>query len=86
MDIVAVSTTCPNGDSAVTGCVSPAKAKQVMFIFPSGYTGTIGTGGTVQFSAVNDAALNLRATQPGDTINAIPYTVTAGTIKIIRLQ
>lgn len=61
----------------------PARTKQVTFIFSATFTGTI-AGSAFAGWAGADVPLTITAPD-GDTLDAIPYTVTTGTLKIVRV-
>lgn len=58
-------------------------AKRVTLIFSSDFTGTVGG---VAFAGATDSSVTFSADQPGDTLAAIAYTVTAGNVRIVRIQ
>lgn len=60
-----------------------ARAQQVTFVFSATFTGTINT---VSMDWAAGGTLTVKADQAGDTLGAITYTVTAGTLHIIRVQ
>jgi hypothetical protein len=59
-----------------------ARAKQVILIFSSDFEGTVNG---VDYSDLAGWSVNFGAPS-GDDLSAITYTVTAGSIKIIRVQ
>lgn len=65
--------------ASVSSSGSVAAGKKVVdFIFSSDFTGTVLT---VAFAGANDSVISFEA-PPGDTLAAIAYTVTAGSIRI----
>ena len=56
-------------------------AKQVTFDM-IGYSGTVGNSSFISATAV----VQILAAQSGDTLNAIPYTVTGGTLVIVEVR
>jgi len=70
--------------SATTDGTVAARARQVTFIFRSTFVGTI-SGVAFSGGSGNDAGLTIKA-PAGDTMLSIPYTISAGTLIIVRLQ
>lgn len=59
-----------------------AGARKLTFVLSPDFTGTILTG---TFSGATDAAIPFDA-PAGDTVGAIPYTISAGSIRILKVQ
>jgi len=68
--------------TATTSGTVARGAKSVTFIFGSTFTGTIGDS---SFAGSTDSSLHIVA-PTGDIMLEIPYTVTAGTVRIVVLQ
>jgi hypothetical protein len=72
----------PTISSASTSGSVTAGARKITFIFSSDFTGTV-LG--VAFTGANDTYVNIDA--PGnDTLTAVAYTVTAGSVRILKVQ
>lgn len=68
--------------SLVTTNGTVASGKKIVdFIFSSDFTGTVLT---VAFTGAADSVISFEA-PPGDTLAAIAYTVTAGSIRIVTI-
>ena len=86
LDITTATSACSGG------CTVAARAVQVTFIFSTDFVGTIdgdcfaGTAGVCNASfSPADLTITVKA-RSGDTLMAIPYTISAGTARILRLQ
>lgn len=66
--------------AVTTAGTVPANARSLIFVAPSGVTGTIATSPFVASST-----RTLQA-QSGDTLGPVPYTVSGGTLYITILQ
>lgn len=77
--------------TATTSGTVAARARFVTFIFNTSFTGTIagacfaGTAGVCSAGSPADLSLTIPA-PAGDTLTAITYTVSAGSVRIIRTQ
>jgi hypothetical protein len=85
---VAFATTTP---IPTTTPLVPGRMRSVTFVFSTTFIGTVagvcfaGTAGVCYTGAPADQSLTIPA-PAGDTLVEIPYTVTAGTLRIIRTQ
>lgn len=68
---------------ATTSGTVAARAKSVTFIFSSDFVGTVKG---VAFTGAADSSITLNTPQPGDVLSSIAYTVTAGSVRIVRTQ
>ncbi len=72
----------PEGTTVTTSGTVTQGCRKLTFIFSTNFTGTV-LG--VTYSGANDASISYDA-PTGDIIKAVPYTVTAGNIRIIDIR
>jgi hypothetical protein len=72
----------PTITTVTTSGTVAAGARKLTFVFSSDFAGTVLTA---TFAGANDASISLDAPTP-NTLAAVAYTVTAGTIRIVKVQ
>ena len=86
VDVVLLQPTPTPSPTAV-----PARSRMVTFVFSSDFVGTVagrcfaGTAGACGTNQPADDSLTLTA-PAGDTLVEIPYTCSAGSVRVIRTQ
>lgn len=79
---VASTQRTPSITTATASGSVPAGARKLTFIFSNDFAGSV-LGST--FSGTNDASVTIDA-PAGDTLAAVAYTITAGSLRIVEVQ